>query len=118
MAGTTFKTLAKAHDAVTVAAGGDFLTSRALKQNGMLTVFFVLDSATKVQLAVTATSDDTGSAVEELIDLNGGATITAGVPYSSLYPATKGETIILRNNSTGATSRIRVAKLILESPVG
>ena len=119
MAGSTFKTLKKAHDAVTVAAGDDLLAAtRELKQNGILNIAVCLDSSTPIQLAVTATSDETGLAVEELIGLNGGAALNAGEGYAFTWPVSKGETLALTNKVGGATSRIRSAKLVLEVPVG
>lgn len=119
MAGSTFKTLAKAHDAATVAPGSALLTAdRVVAATGILTIAVCLDTSTPVQLSVSAISDDTAGTVVELLDLNGGAALTAGQPYVFTWVVSKGETILLLNKSTGSTSRIRSAKLVVETPIG
>jgi len=118
MAGSTFKTLVKAHDAVTVAAGSDLLASTENRSNGILEISVCLDTSTPVQLTVSDTSDDTAGTVVELIDLNGGASLSAGVGYVFTWVAISGQSYALRNKSTGSTSRIRSAALRVEVPVG
>ena len=118
MAGTTFKILKKVHDQATVAAGSTLMDSgRACPRSGVLTISICVDTATPVQLGVSDTSDDTAGTVVELIDLNGGASLSAGVGYVFTWAAISGQTYTLVNKSTGSTTRVRSGSLQLEAPV-
>ena len=112
MAGSTFKTLAVAHNASEVAAGSDILAAVEVKRNGVLSIAIAVDTSTTVQIGV---SDGTTT---EKFDLNGGAALTAATAYAFTFPAKSGYSYSLVNKTGATATTIMHALMQLEVPVG
>lgn len=112
MAGSTFKTLASAHNAASVDAGNDILAAVTVKRSGVLHVVIAVDTSTTVQLTI---SDGT---TEEAIDLNGGAALAAATLYTFPVPAIQGYAYSLINKSGATATTIQHALFLMECPVG
>lgn len=113
MSGMTFKKLgAEVHNGASVSAGDDILAAQEAPRHGILHVGVSLDTATPVQLEITSPG-----AVAELVDLEGGANLVAGVGYWWPWPVIQGYSYALVNKSTGSASGVRHAVFLLETPV-
>lgn len=112
MAGSTFKTLASAHNAASVAAGDDILAGVQIKRNGVLNIGIIVDTSTVVQIGI---SDGTTT---EVADLNAGVGLQAGKAYAWTWPALKDYTYSLVNKTGETATTIAHALLQLETPVG
>jgi len=112
MAGSTFRTLAKAHNASSVSAGSDILAAVTANRAGIINVAIAVDTSTVVQLGI---SDGTTT---ETVDLNGGVGLTAGVAYAFSFPALSGYSYSLVNKTGATATTIMHAALLLEVPVG
>lgn len=112
MAGTTFKTLAVAHNAASVSAGSDILAAVTVKRNGLLAIACAVDTSTTIQLGI---SDGT---TLELVDLNNGVALTAARPFFTTWPAVAGYSYSLVNKTGATATTIQHALLQIETPVG
>lgn len=113
MAGFSFKTVGTpSHNGGSVAAGNDIIAAAEVKRNGILHVTVAVDTSTTVQLTI-----DDGT-TEELMDLNGGAALTASVLYVFPVPALSGYSYSLINKTGATATTIMHAAMLLETPVG
>ena len=112
MAGSTFKTLATAHNAGSVSAGSDILAAVECRRTGILNIAIAVDTSTIVQLGI---SDGTTT---ETVDLNGGVGLTAGVAYAFTFPALSGYSYSLVNKTGATATTIMHAILSVEVPIG
>ena len=112
MAGSTFRTLASAHNASSVAAGSDILAAVTASRSGIVNIAVAVDTSTIVQLGI---SDGTTT---ETLDLNGGVALTAGVAYAFSFPALSGYSYSLVNKTGATATTIMHAVMSLEVPVG
>jgi hypothetical protein len=107
----TFKTLASAHNAASVAAGSDILAAVEVTRNGILNIAVAVDTSTTVQLGIY---DGTTT---EKVDLNNATALTAEAGYAFTWPAIQGYSYSLVNKTGGAATTIMHALLQLEVPV-
>ena len=112
MAGSTFKNLASAHNAASVAAGSDILADVTAPRNGVLNIAIAVDTPTTVQLGIN------NGATQENVDLNGGAALTAAVGYVFTWPAIKDYSYSLVNKTGATATTIMHALIQVEVPVG
>ena len=117
MAGVTFKKLAAVHQGAEVDAGSDIIAAVTVKRTGLLLVTVSVDTSTVVQIGIDdLTSDD--ESTREVLDLNGGAALTAGRDYVFTHTALSGYAYSLVNKSGAAASTIPHASFVIEEAVG
>lgn len=110
MSNTTLRNLAVVHNGASVNAGDGITAAITARRVGLLLLALAVDTGTVVQLGIT----DPDTSTEELVDLQDGATLTAGNAYAWQWPAVPDYQYRLVNKSTGAATAIRHAFLGLE----